>query len=211
MLVGSTRRSSFPSSPGRFAATQAMVRFCGETILPSTPPELFAAASRSAASPVLFAAVTCRAPNSAFDDVSEPETATPNQPSTGERNASPAPAAATNVPIVDVWPDRFITYANASTPATVRIANRSSFTVARYSLTAPPTGTASATAVRMPANSTSVPPVLRNGSEKVLVETGFPFGAATFSPGQWNFQVAVSSSRLIGGTWPSEKITMIRR
>ena len=33
----------------------------------------------------LPAAVFCRAPNSEFDDVSEPVTATPNQPSTGEK------------------------------------------------------------------------------------------------------------------------------
>ena len=49
-----------------------------------------------------------------------------------------------NVPMVAVCPDRFITYASASTPATVTIAKRSSFTVASHSATAPLAATFSA-------------------------------------------------------------------
>ena len=45
--------------------------------------------------PASFAAVTCSAPKRAFDEVSEPVTATPSQPISGDRKAkkSPAPAA----------------------------------------------------------------------------------------------------------------------
>ncbi len=81
--------------PARPTAAQAMVRFCGEIILPRTPPELLAAARSSAERPDSRAAVTWRAPKRALAEVSEPVTATPNQPRTGERKARPAPAAAT--------------------------------------------------------------------------------------------------------------------
>src|SRR5438045_667013 len=78
--------------PGGPTAAAAMARFCGEIILPSTPPEEFAAAIRTGFSPVWWAAVTCRAPNSEFEDVSEPVTATPSQPRMGEIRANAAPA-----------------------------------------------------------------------------------------------------------------------
>ena len=71
----------------------------------------------------LCAAVTWRAPNSELVDVSEPVTAVPNQPISGDRNAKKPPAPAAQVPSVIVWPDRFITYASASTVQTVRIAH----------------------------------------------------------------------------------------
>ena len=77
--------------------------------MPSTPPELFAAASSVGDMPASFAAVTWSAPKSAFDDVSEPVTATPSQPISGERNAKKSPAPAAHRPSVIVWPDWFIT------------------------------------------------------------------------------------------------------
>ena len=90
-------------------AAAPMARFCGEIILPSTPPELFAAASRVGERPASLAAVTCSAPKSAFEEVSEPVTATPSQPISGDRNAKNAPAPAAQRPSVMVWPDWFIT------------------------------------------------------------------------------------------------------
>ena len=86
-----------------------MARFCGEIIFPSTPPELLAAASSVGERPASFAAVTCSAPNSAFDEVSDPVTATPSQPISAEKNANTPPAPATQRPSVIVCPDWFIT------------------------------------------------------------------------------------------------------
>ena len=77
--------------------------------MPSTPPDEFAAASSSGGSPAAFAAVTCSEPNSALDDVSDPVTATPSQPITGERNASAPPALAIVSPIAVVCAEAFMT------------------------------------------------------------------------------------------------------
>ena len=55
------------------------------------------------------AALTCSAPNSAFDEVSDPVTATPNQPSRGESTAKKAPVVARKSPIVAVCPEMFMT------------------------------------------------------------------------------------------------------
>src|SRR3954467_10615062 len=68
----STLRKRCPSLPPRPTAAAPMARFCGEIILPSTPPELFDAAINVADRCALCAAVTCSAPNSEFDDVSDP-------------------------------------------------------------------------------------------------------------------------------------------
>src|SRR5476649_2297616 len=92
-----TLRKMSPSLPERPTAAAAIARFCGEIILPSTPPEELAAAIRAGLSPTCLAAETCSAPNSEFEEVSEPVTATPSQPRIGERNANAAPAPATQV------------------------------------------------------------------------------------------------------------------
>ena len=108
-LQPTTLRKRSPSWPAMPTAAAPMARFCGEIILPSTPPELLAAASSIWSSPASLAASTCSAPNSALDEVSEPVTATPSQPmsATGSAKASPAPAA--QLAMVMVWPDWFIT------------------------------------------------------------------------------------------------------
>ena len=77
--------------------------------MPSTPPELFAAAISTGSRPACFAAVTCSAPNKEFDDVSDPVTATPSQPRIGDSSAKAAPAPAIQVPSVAVCPDAFMT------------------------------------------------------------------------------------------------------
>ena len=71
----------------------------------------------------MCAAATWRAPNKELVDVSDPVTAVPNQPINGERNAKNPPAPAAQVPSVIVCPERFITYAIASTAHTVTIAH----------------------------------------------------------------------------------------
>ena len=104
MLHFSTVRKSSPSCPAMPTAAAPIARFCGEIILPSTPPDELAAASSVGSSPASFAAVTCSAPKSAFDEVSEPVTATPSHPMAGARNAKIGPAPAAHSPSVSVWP-----------------------------------------------------------------------------------------------------------
>src|SRR5947209_10714340 len=100
-----------------------MARFWGETILAITPPELLAAAMSVGERPACLAAATCSAPKSELVEVSDPVTAVPNQPISGDRKAKNPPAPAAQVPSVAVWPDRFITYATASTAQTVSSAH----------------------------------------------------------------------------------------
>jgi hypothetical protein len=125
--------------------------------------------------------------------VSEPVTATPSQPSTGDSNANAPPAAAIHVPSVIVWPDRFITNASASTTITVTIANRSWTSVAPYALSARGTDNFSTIIVRTPARSIWVPGVVSTFSVNSVSDTAFPLGLTTCSPGQWNLTVALSS------------------
>src|SRR4029450_6659004 len=75
-----TLRKMSPSRPAIPTAAAAAARFCGLTILPSTPPDEFAAAIRTGSSPALAAVCTWSAPNSALAEVSEPVTATPIRP-----------------------------------------------------------------------------------------------------------------------------------
>ena len=63
--------------------------------------------------------------------MSEPVIAVPSQPIAGEISAKMLPAPAAQRPIVTVCPERFITYASASTLATVRIAHLSWSSVSR--------------------------------------------------------------------------------
>src|SRR3954463_4683420 len=107
-----TRRNRSPSLPVMPTAAAPIARFCGEIILPSTPPELLPAASSVGDRCAFCAAVTCRAPNSEFEDVSDPVIAVPSQPIIGEKNANADPAPATQEPSVIVSPDMFITYAS---------------------------------------------------------------------------------------------------
>src|SRR3954469_22095824 len=120
-----TTRNRSPSLPAIPAAAAPIARFCGEIILPSTPPELFDAARRVGDRCAFCAAVTWSAPNREVDDVPEAVMAVPSQPIIGEKNANALPAPATQDPSVIVSPERFMTYARASTDATVRIAHLS--------------------------------------------------------------------------------------
>ena len=54
---------------------------CASIILPITPPELLAADMRIGDKPSCVAVVFCRPPNSTFEAVSDPVSATPSQPS----------------------------------------------------------------------------------------------------------------------------------
>ena len=109
-LQPSTLRNRSPLLPGhthRGRTNGEILR----AIFPSTPPQLLAAANRVSEMPTSLAAVTCNAPSNAFDDVSDPVTATPSQPIRAEKNATvPPPAPAAQRPSgVIVCPDWFIT------------------------------------------------------------------------------------------------------
>src|SRR5947207_6849708 len=118
------------------AAAQPIARFCGEIIFASTPPELLDAAISVGLKCAFFAAVTWSTPNSELDEVSDPVTAVPSQPSSGDRKAKKPPAPAAQVPSVMVSPERFITYARARTAITVTIADLSCTSVAPYARSA---------------------------------------------------------------------------
>src|SRR5439155_26206603 len=125
-LQNSTLRKISPSRPAMPTAPAAIARFCGLILLSITPPEELAAASSTGSRCARAAVCTCRAPNSALDDVSDPVTATSIQPRIDDRNTNSPPAAAKNAPSVFVCPDWLSTYASASTAITVTIAYRSS-------------------------------------------------------------------------------------
>jgi len=60
MLHLSSERITSPSRPAMAAASAAIAKCCGESILASTPPVLFPAASSVGESPASCAAATCR-------------------------------------------------------------------------------------------------------------------------------------------------------
>jgi hypothetical protein len=59
---------------------------CASIILPMTPPELFAEAISTGLRPICSAVIRCKPPNSTFDAVSDPVSATPSQPSIVPKN-----------------------------------------------------------------------------------------------------------------------------
>src|SRR5207253_9774101 len=76
-----TKRRIEPSCPYHLVAVEATTIDCASIILPMTPPEELAAAISSGFKPICWADVRCKPPNSTFDAVSEPVSATPSQPS----------------------------------------------------------------------------------------------------------------------------------
>ncbi len=177
-----------------------MVRFCGEIILPRTPPELLAAASSSGGRPDCWAALTCSAPKSAFAEVSDPETATPNQPSTGERKASPAPAAATKWPIVAACPGQVHDVGegqHARSPSGWRSAVRRRSR--RHSRTASPARTPrTACRERFRRRARGCRRWRPGAATRMLPPTGLPSGSMTFRKGQ---------SMTPGSPWRRQSLT----
>ena len=74
--------------------------FCGEIILPITPPEELEAAISTGLRPSWLAATTCRLPNSALPAVSLPDRKTATQPRNGETSGNTMPIEATPRPSV---------------------------------------------------------------------------------------------------------------
>src|SRR5512137_2325347 len=96
-----------------------------------TPPELLEAAARMGDMPSFSADTTWRFPKSTFDDVSDPVSATPSQPSSGEKKGKSAPVEAKARPIVESEPEKRVTKPSASMAAMVSSEKRTRFRVAR--------------------------------------------------------------------------------
>src|SRR3954466_13905606 len=76
-----TKRRMVPSCPNQLVAVDATTIDCASIILPMTPPEELAAPIRIGDRPSCSDVIFCRFPNRMLDDVSDPVSATPNQPS----------------------------------------------------------------------------------------------------------------------------------
>src|SRR3979411_1136517 len=76
-----TKRKIVPSCPYQLVAVEATTIDCASIILPITPPEELAASIRTDHKQSCFEVFFCRLPNRMFEAVSDPVSATPNQPS----------------------------------------------------------------------------------------------------------------------------------
>ncbi len=124
-----TLRNSSPSRPDMPTAAAAMARFCGLTILPSTPPEELAPAISTGSNPGLGRGLHLQRPEQRLDEVSDPVTATPIQPRIGEMIANRPPVSASQAPSEPVWPEVH-DVGQARTAMTVTMADLSSTYVA---------------------------------------------------------------------------------
>src|ERR1700748_1061721 len=81
-----TKRRIVPSCPYQLVAVEATTIDCASIILPITPPDEFAAAIKIGDRPSCCDVIFCRLPNSTFEAVSDPVSATPSQPSSVPKN-----------------------------------------------------------------------------------------------------------------------------
>src|SRR6266576_5043286 len=91
-----TYRRIEPSWPYQLVAVEATTIDWASIILPITPPEELAALIRIGDRPSCSEVIFCNPPNSTFEAVSEPVSATPSQPSNVPKKgySTPAPAKA---------------------------------------------------------------------------------------------------------------------
>src|SRR3979409_761212 len=89
-----TKRKIVPSCPYQLVAVEATTIDCASIILPITPPEELAAAIRTDDKPSCCEVIFCRLPNRMFEAVSDPVSATPNQPSSVPKKGQSNPRAA---------------------------------------------------------------------------------------------------------------------
>src|SRR3954464_2375629 len=100
MECQNTKRRMVPSCPNQLVAVDATTIDCASIILPITPPDEFAALIRIGDRPSCSDVILCRLPNSTFDAVSEPVSATPSQPSSVPKNGYSTPVLAKARPSV---------------------------------------------------------------------------------------------------------------
>src|SRR5947208_8188779 len=100
-----TKRRIEPSWPNQLVAVEATTIDCASIILPITPPEELAAPIRIGDRPSCSDVIFCKPPNSTFEAVSEPVSATPSQPSNVPKNGYSTPAPAKARPNVASMPE----------------------------------------------------------------------------------------------------------
>src|ERR1700723_4498111 len=99
------RAKTAPSLPFKSVTHTPVAMFCGEIILPRTPPEELVAANSSGFKFNCRAATTCKFPNSALPEVSLPDRNTAIQPRKGENSTNQWPVEATARPIEYARPE----------------------------------------------------------------------------------------------------------
>src|SRR6202166_1158395 len=109
-----TKRRIVPSCPYQLVAVEATTIDCASIILPITPPEELAAPIRTDERPSCSDVILCKLPNRMFDAVSDPVSATPNQPSSVPKNGYRTPVAAKARPSVASTPERRVSVPMAS-------------------------------------------------------------------------------------------------
>src|SRR5450631_4577023 len=100
-----TKRRIEPSWPNQLVAVEATTIDWASIILPMTPPDELAAPIRIGDRPSCSEVIFCRLPNRMLDEVSEPVSATPNQPSSVPKKGYNTPVPAKARPSVASTPD----------------------------------------------------------------------------------------------------------
>ena len=77
-----------PSCPYHSVAVLATTMLCASIIFPITPPQLLADAIKVGDTPTCSAEILCKLPNNTLEEVSEPVSATPNQPTAPSTSVS---------------------------------------------------------------------------------------------------------------------------
>src|SRR3954454_12800627 len=103
-----------PSWPYQLVAVDATTIDCASIILPMTPPDELAALIRIGERPSCSDVIFCKLPNSTLEAVSDPVSATPNQPSSVPKNGYSTPVAAKARPSVASTPDSRVSVPIAS-------------------------------------------------------------------------------------------------
>ena len=100
MMLCQKVRAKTALLPFSLVTETPVAMFCGEIILPMTPPDELVAANSTGLRLSCLAATTCRLPNRALPEVSLPDRNTATQPRKGESSTNRCPAEATP------WPER---------------------------------------------------------------------------------------------------------
>src|ERR1700712_3267047 len=103
-----------PSWPYQLVAVEATTIDWASIILPMTPPDELAAPIRIGDRPSCSDVIFCRLPNSTLEAVSDPVSATPNQPSRVPKKGYSTPVAANARPSVASTPDSRVSVPIAS-------------------------------------------------------------------------------------------------
>src|SRR6195952_4743955 len=122
-----------PSWPYQLVAVEATTIDCASIILPMTPPDELAAPIRIGDKPSCSDVIFCRLPNRMLEAVSDPVSATPNQPSSVPKKGYNTPVAANARPSVASTPDSRVKVPIASIAEIVISEIAQSLTVRPYS------------------------------------------------------------------------------